>query len=669
MVCRLAVFLAAEFFAAVFFVTAAAPPARAEAPGDCTAPICWEVVNRFRFFTREADFLRHQKAWIDTHKADSFGEADHPVALMQRELSGADGANWARGIVDRTCFDDLKNQLLEPCLRDGTSEKYLKPTDLPVRFTANLGVDFTDAKCVWSVLEPARKNQPERLTESAPLPCADTWPTRLRIGGGAQVRLAAHAPDGKTRMEEITAEARDRLVVGMGDSIASGEGNPERPVQLRGGITSAGFCFHRVLSTDVDDFFIPRRQFESAGDAPSAACSSSGDGVNDLASLAFGRARWLHAPCHRSLYGHQLRTALTLAIEDTHRSVTYLPLGCSGATIAKGLLNGQDARERLTRSGKTASAGVEAQVPHLNNYLNVAPGFKPSRVPDLVLLTVGANDVLFSGLVADVTVRGAPERKLLEWAKQIATLKQARAELAKLPQAFFDLRAALRPALGGAMSRVVYVPYGNPALDGDAAHPCKTTQRGFDLHPAFGVDGGKLADTAAFVEQEMLPRLIEIAACDPQAGRCAEPDKDRMTVAFAHRAVFEAHGFCAASADDPAFDRHCLKDGGTRNPRTEQEPPGALNDGVNKPLSCNDEAADFAPYAPRARWVRTSDDSALTAMSYSSTLPVKASDIHDGVWGLSAVVFGGALHPTAEGHAAMADAALIEARKIIDRPK
>ena len=142
-----------------------------------------------------------------------------------------------------------------------------------------------------------------------------------------------------------------------------------------------------------------------------------------------------------------------------------------------------------------------------------------------------------------------------------------------------------------------------------------------------------------------------------------------MTVAFAHRVAFEAHGFCAAAANDPAFDRHCLKDGGTRNLRTEQDPPGALNDGVNKPLSCNREAADFAPYAPRARWVRTSDDSALTAMSYSDTLPFKASNIHDALWGLSAVVYGGALHPTAEGHAAMADAALIEARKIIDRPK
>jgi hypothetical protein len=39
----------------------------------------------------------------------------------------------------------------------------------------------------------------------------------------------------------------------------------------------------------------------------------------------------------------------------------------------------------------------------------------------------------------------------------------------------------------------------------------------------------------------------------------------------------------------------------------------------------------------------------------SSALP---SDLHDATWGVLSAVYGGAIHPTAEGHAAMADAAL-----------
>jgi hypothetical protein len=37
---------------------------------------------------------------------------------------------------------------------------------------------------------------------------------------------------------------------------------------------------------------------------------------------------------------------------------------------------------------------------------------------------------------------------------------------------------------------------------------------------------------------------------------------------------------------------------------------------------------------------------------------MQPSDIHDATWGLLSAVYGGAIHPTAEGHAAMADAAL-----------
>jgi len=42
--------------------------------------------------------------------------------------------------------------------------------------------------------------------------------------------------------------------------------------------------------------------------------------------------------------------------------------------------------------------------------------------------------------------------------------------------------------------------------------------------------------------------------------------------------------------------------------------------------------------------------------------------IHDGRWGLTSVVYGGVMHPTAEGHAAMADAALAAASTVLNLP-
>ena len=47
-------------------------------------------------------------------------------------------------------------------------------------------------------------------------------------------------------------------------------------------------------------------------------------------------------------------------------------------------------------------------------------------------------------------------------------------------------------------------------------------------------------------------------------------------------------------------------------------------------------------------------------MTYPEGLPLtqQPTDIHDATWGVVSAVYGGAVHPSAEGHAAMADAAV-----------
>jgi len=57
-------------------------------------------------------------------------------------------------------------------------------------------------------------------------------------------------------------------------------------------------------------------------------------------------------------------------------------------------------------------------------------------------------------------------------------------------------------------------------------------------------------------------------------------------------------------------------------------------------------------------------------LTYPEGLPalLQPSDLHDAIWGIFAAVYGGAVHPTAEGHAAMADAALPAAREALGLP-
>jgi len=58
------------------------------------------------------------------------------------------------------------------------------------------------------------------------------------------------------------------------------------------------------------------------------------------------------------------------------------------------------------------------------------------------------------------------------------------------------------------------------------------------------------------------------------------------------------------------------------------------------------------------------NDSYFAAMTYPAVSAfANPADIHDALWGLTSVVYGGAIHPTGEGHAAMADAALWRRRR------
>ena len=86
---------------------------------------------------------------------------------------------------------------------------------------------------------------------------------------------------------------------------------------------------------------------------------------------------------------------------------------------------------------------------------------------------------------------------------------------------------------------------------------------------------------------------------------------------------------CTHSSDDPEFDRECFSQSGNS---FETDLAKAADD----PMVCTRPLSDYRPYAPRARWIRTANDSYFTAMTYPEGMPVmlKPSDIHDALWGV-----------------------------------
>jgi hypothetical protein len=595
--------------------------------------IAWEVKSRFRLFRHEADFLRMAAAT----------RGDGVLAAERRLARDTDGLGWAKDVVAELCLDNSGN-LLETCDRDGERESYLSPRDYPIGVTVS-GPVPEGLDCVWTFSDG--ESSPRQSTA----PCDREVKLRVRAGRTTVATVDIPLGDGTAQRVSADIAVRDVLIAGLGDSIAAGEGDPDKAVKLEG-----GFCFRRFFSGGGSQYYRPSR----AGYTDDRSCENGPSSPAAAINWAKHGARWMNPACHRSLYSYQVRTALALAVEQPHLAVTLLPLACTGATIGAGLFAGQRADDCPWVVGiESCSGTAPAQFSELRNLMTALHRQQPNRGLDLVLLTVGANDVNFAGLVANVIVDAATERLLLRQGGAIVGVAESQKALDQdLPDEFAQLRTALKPFVGGNLNRVVFVSYGNPAMQAENK-PCSGGRDGLDVHPAFGADRDRLRAAAEFVDSKFLPKIRSLATCDGGKS-CRDPLTERMIFVDGHQANFVRHGMCVRAATDPEFDRNCFAVNG-------ESFQSDLTIAADDPMVCNEPAGNYRPYASRGRWIRTANDSYFTAMTYPEGMPaiLKPSDIHDALWGVLSAVYGGAVHPTAEGYAAMADAALPAARAVL----
>src|SRR3981189_2414199 len=353
----------------------------AQGAPDGPMQISWEVRNRFRLFREERDFLLHS----ESSRGRSILGSEQALELQ------SDGRGWARNTVNRLCID-LAGRVSEPCTRDNVKESYLTPSDHPVtvRLTGQIPVGAT---CAWSLDDGEGPRQ-------STLDCAEPIDFRARYGRPTVATVeVSSGPEAPQRLvTEIMV--RDIFIAGLGDSVASGEGNPDRPIAL----SDEGFCFRSYLGTAGAQYYRPSR----AGYKGGRACEAP-----DTLQVWQGQsALRFNSACHRSLYSYQTRTALALAVRHPHIAVTYLPLACTGATIADGLFGSQRGRECPPSKSGSCPGTVNGRIAELREAVTAAKRRQPDRRLDLVLLSIGGNDIYFSGLVADVIVDNPTDRAL-----------------------------------------------------------------------------------------------------------------------------------------------------------------------------------------------------------------------------------------------------------------
>ncbi|MFK0274072.1 hypothetical protein ACIQUG_10380 [Ensifer sp. NPDC090286] len=482
------------------------------------------------------------------------------------------------------------------------------------------------------------------------VPCGE-WLTNINIKRGATSSTLSVTvlETGKSyQLSGTDTLIRERLIVGLGDSFASGEGNPDVPVRL---------------SEELDG--------DSAFPLPKRRATST--------MMETDAAQWLDRDCHRSLLGAQQRAAIQFSARRPREETIFLGFACSGAEILEGIIGpytGTGDTSQFSRAGRSqgrydqwdgsqinqviralCNEPVGAAFRYKGIYLpwelragNYAPklegrfetnrldglvtkcpsGFK--RPIDAVLLSVGGNDIGFSKIIAGVIVEGWFRSKLFSLAGQIVSPQQAKKTIADtLPGKYRELDRLLEKYLGMKDARrIIISAYPNPATDQNGAL-CGNNpggmKRGLEAFPARKTATLSAGESASIVKNVIEPLNAVI-------GKAPDRGSRKWTVADDHLGRTIGHGICAEgnlSKEDSLETRRYLM--------------------------------EFNPYAEATRWFRTINDSYLiqnqmkVESEIDGSLTSLIADKYLKVYGM--------IHPNSMGSAANADAYLDRLEEVI----
>ena len=678
------------------------------------ADLIWEVENPFRFFKPSKSFALHEAAYAAVR-----GDASTPLPAdiiwrTERRLNDPDCKDqshpdkcaatagkryeqsrlgWAAQTVSETCYDSNGHprHYSAVCERKYSwgraKEDYVLPDahTVVIRIAPEQLAGVT-GDCIWNW-------QPRKVggkAQTKKLPCKN----RLVIArvphsldhANSGVAVSVKLPDGREFADqEVVVE--DIFIVALGDLFASGESNPDRPVQFsasremvydptlvrqdvaRAPVASPGYG----LAAAEDQFnpkVLPRRFMEDEA----AGRFNTPNSPEFAAAFEKASPRWLSRDCHRSQYGYPFRVSIQLALENRHRSVTLASFTCSGAEVVEGLFSEFDPREGsekvraqfdqlsdlLCRGPKSLSASYTLPVFSQGSTQISAHTFNKSWCPpsqrkrpiDVVLLSIGGNDVGFGPLAAYALTEAAGDLapiaglvgRSVRFGPQIS-----RVYLGVLDERMKAVKAALHDGFGVSPSKVIQSSYEPIQYDETGALCGSQPTLGVDVHTGLSLSRQRMAETAEFL-REFLGRLECIANGKSPAG-CP-----------AHLATGAGTGFTLVTDHIPEFTKRgvCARD-----------PKHKLADGINMRVPRRPTNGDeFKPYSPAAtlvyghkwRLFRTPNDAFLAANTHREGTSL--FDILQPAW---AGLYSGAIHPTAEAHAIVADHVVRHVRPIVDK--
>jgi lysophospholipase L1-like esterase len=696
--------------------------------GAATASdIVWEVQSPFRFFKKPAAFALHEKAYEAVRgKADSALPANI-VWRTERRLNDPDCTDksspgrcfdtqrvgyersrlgWAAQTLESTCYERHARPFhyLGVCERHyswgSAKEDYILPDahTVDVTLSAERLAELGTADCTFSWAPHAGAGK----GETAKQPCKKPFVIKrvpyspdTKVSG---VTMTVTLPDGRELTESIVVQ--DVLVVAMGDSFMSGESNPDRPVTFS---ASREMVYDPTMTNDREQ--LASRGYKANANAYGLASVDSAFDVKSLPrrrmedeikgliyrpnsaefQAAFDKsgAQWLSADCHRSQYGYPFRVGIEMALENRHRAVTLVSVACSGADVT-GFFLDHDARER---AGEKGGAKVPPQLDQLADLICrngakgrtlpasytlpvykqgstsistqtvtkqwCAPGNR-KRAIDLVLLSIGGNDVGFGALAMFAATDSASD--LAPIAGLVGSSIRfgpdvSRSYLGVLDKRIKAVRDALVDGFGVDPAHVLQNAYEPIQYDETGSYCGNQATLGMDVHPSLKVNKARLTEVAELAG-DLQKRLACIAstrgARDCPAG-LATGSGTGFQFITEHTADFSKRGICARDPTRALLDQASMK-----MPRRSKQ------------------TQDWEPYSPAAalpyghhwRLIHNPNDAFLTVNLHREG--ISPFDILQPAY---AALISGAFHPTAEGHAIVADHVMRHVRALIDKEK
>jgi hypothetical protein len=344
------------FFRVTLLASVAVLPAtQAQTQSQQQLQFEWRVKDRFRLFDQANISAKAKANQLLDKIGRSKNSALHSFYLdFLNNLSGIDGASSHSASFRTSNYRPAGPKW--PRTSGRYQREYLYPDTYSIEVRATANPDGSAYVCRYASKFDVREGKCNEWVSLKIAGGKATSQAQWRVNTTIELSVNGH-PQGS-----LNVSFSDRLVVALGDSFISGEGNPDVP---------------SVISNRAS------KLFSKASWGRDAKL-----GVDVLSA-----AKWWDEPCHRSLLSWPVLASVTEAARNPHQAVTLVHLGCSGAVAAD-----------IYRHGEADLPGGgdenESQLSQLSQLMTPPDEEWESRKIDSMLLSVGGNDIGFVGVLS-----------------------------------------------------------------------------------------------------------------------------------------------------------------------------------------------------------------------------------------------------------------------------